>query len=560
MHILAFFALLAVPLVVQAQSCPMPLSVGFKVTQVAGVKTGIWYPTTGKEAAHTYAGRSPVTGSVALNASAATCARFPLVVFSHGFSGCGAQSLALTEELARRGYVVAAPDHKDAGCSVDGSSEGGFSRPEEPFRNPEEWTDETYGNRRDDIKGLISGLLSHPDFGGAIDADRIGGMGHSLGGYTMFGLAGAWPSWKEPRMKAVLLLSPYIDPFLVTSKFPRFPQLNIPVMFQGGTTDAGITPAIERAGGAYDSSAAPKFFAEFTGGHLLWSNGSCSEKTIAQCVATNPVVASVNNTGFDFLDRYLKGAERPNLLTRTTSGARPAYRRNIKATMVSSANYMARLSTLSIGSLFGEGLSDTTISATLLPLPEQLNGIRVSVRDAQGTSFNAPLFFVSKSQINFLVPNGVAPGTATVTVTGGGDSIASGIIEVGTIAPALFSINQSGGGAPAGFTLTVRPDGTRAFGALFGSDLSPAAIDVNAGAVYLDLYGTGLRNGAAASSSATIGGRSVPVFGIAPSAQYPGLDQIALGPLPASLAGAGTVELEVTVNGERANKLTVLVK
>jgi len=38
----------------------------------------------------------------------------PLVLFSHGLGGCALQTIFFTEELARHGYVVAAPDHADA--------------------------------------------------------------------------------------------------------------------------------------------------------------------------------------------------------------------------------------------------------------------------------------------------------------------------------------------------------------------------------------------------------------------------------------------------------------
>ena len=42
--------------------------------------------------------------------------QWPLILFSHGLDGCGAQSKFLTEALAAHGYIVAAPDHADATC------------------------------------------------------------------------------------------------------------------------------------------------------------------------------------------------------------------------------------------------------------------------------------------------------------------------------------------------------------------------------------------------------------------------------------------------------------
>jgi uncharacterized protein (TIGR03437 family) len=40
----------------------------------------------------------------------------------------------------------------------------------------------------------------------------------------------------------------------------------------------------------------------------------------------------------------------------------------------------------------------------------------------------------------------------------------------------------------------------------------------------------------------------------------PGLDQINLGPLPSSLAGAGQVNIVVTVDGQTANTVTVTIQ
>ena len=45
----------------------------------------------------------------------------------------------------------------------------------------------------------------------AFDWKRCGLVGHSLGGYTLLGLGGAWPSWRFDGIKAVLALSPYVQ-------------------------------------------------------------------------------------------------------------------------------------------------------------------------------------------------------------------------------------------------------------------------------------------------------------------------------------------------------------
>jgi hypothetical protein len=74
---------------------------------------------------------------------------------------------------------------------------------------------------------------------------------------------------------------------------------------------------------------------------------------------------------------------------------------------------------------------------------------------------------------------------------------------------------------------------------------------------YLELFGTGFDSATARQVTVTINGQSVPVLFAGAQQQYPGLDQINVGPLPANLKGAGTVNVEVSVNGQAANTVTL---
>jgi predicted dienelactone hydrolase len=135
------------------------------------------------------------------------CGAFPLIVFSHGLGGCGAQSFFITETLARQGYVVAAPDHAAAVCRVDGSG-GSLTQEQEPsIFDPNVWTDTAYASRTDDVEVAIS-LMTFGTWAGVTDANRIGVVGHSLGSYTALGVVGGWSCWRDARIKAALLLSP----------------------------------------------------------------------------------------------------------------------------------------------------------------------------------------------------------------------------------------------------------------------------------------------------------------------------------------------------------------
>jgi dienelactone hydrolase len=319
--------------------CAAELPVGYKLMDIAGRKVAVWYPSAVPDSRYQYPGRAGVVGSVALNAAPNECGRFPLLAFSHGVNGCATQSIFLTESLARRGYVVAAPDHADATCSADGSRSGNEATSLSEFRDPETWTDQKYADRKNDIQALITALVSDAVLGRVINAEAIGGVGHSLGGYTIMGMAGGWPSWKDRRLRAVALLSPFADPFMVSG---RSPQIDIPVMYQGGTTDLLITPSLERPNGAYDRSPPPKFLSKYTGGHLLWTNVSCMNMPVAQCVNSPGDAQAVTEDITAFLDRYLKGRETPNLFQPRLSASRVGYRRN-SATASASAASFARI-------------------------------------------------------------------------------------------------------------------------------------------------------------------------------------------------------------------------
>jgi predicted dienelactone hydrolase len=220
---------------------------------------------------------------------------WPVIIFSHGFHGCSTQSTFLMQALADRGYAVFAPNHKDAACS---NLRAWFSRPQARFGDPRKWSDATYADRARDIESLIDALSKEPRFSGApFDWKHLGLAGHSLGGYTVLGVGGGWPQWKDARVKAILALSPYAAPFIARQTLGG---LVAPVMYQGGTRDIGITPSLNKGGGAYPQSPAPKYFVEFDGaGHFAWTD-------------LNPKYqGAIIDYSRAFLDRYLKGKPFP---------------------------------------------------------------------------------------------------------------------------------------------------------------------------------------------------------------------------------------------------------
>jgi hypothetical protein len=85
------------------------------------------------------------------------------------------------------------------------------------------------------------------------------------------------------------------------------------------------------------------------------------------------------------------------------------------------------------------------VSAVGTGLPASLANVTIAVRDANGVSRPAQLFYASSTQINFLIPPGTAAGVATVTITpSGSGSPLVAQVEIVPTEPGLFTENSSG--------------------------------------------------------------------------------------------------------------------
>jgi uncharacterized protein (TIGR03437 family) len=238
-------------------------------------------------------------------------------------------------------------------------------------------------------------------------------------------------------------------------------------------------------------------------------------------------------------------------------------------TSVSAASYLpgGPVAPNSIASAFSHDLAPGAEQAAALPLPSELLGVQASVIDSTGFSRSAALFFVSPQQINFLVPEGTALGTATVEISRGGEVIARGTVTVEAVAPALFSINSSGEGVAAGVLIVERADGSRTTQRIFDPDQFPPNIQpipVNIGTAadqaVLLLFGTGIRGaGGAANVSVEIGGEQQMVAYAGDQLQYAGLDQVNV-PLSPSLAGRGLINIRLSAGGRVTNTVTIRVQ
>lgn len=145
-------------------------------------------------------------------------AKMPLIVYSHGLAGSpiGKGYINVMTQLAAQGYMVAAIFHGDPR----------FSRV-----RLEDFDDYLYAIfnfgriaemmllRPVALKTMTDVLLGHPGYSPAIDAERIGGFGASMGGQAMAHLLGARittsiglacrETVQDPRIKAAFAYVPY---------------------------------------------------------------------------------------------------------------------------------------------------------------------------------------------------------------------------------------------------------------------------------------------------------------------------------------------------------------
>jgi len=236
---------------------------------------------------------------------------------------------------------------------------------------------------------------------------------------------------------------------------------------------------------------------------------------------------------------------------------------------VSAASFAAggTLAPESIAAAFGANLATDTQPAPSLPLPTQLAGVSVKVRDSASAERLAPLFYVSSGQINYQVPHGTAAGLATVTVTSGDSFVAAGMVEIAGVAPGLFSANASGQGVAAALAFRLKADGTQQFEPVARFDSAQnrfVAVPIDLGPetdqVFLVLWGAGIKFRSALSAvSSTIGGASSEVLFADAAPGFVGLDQVNLR-ISRSLVGSGEVDVALSVDGKAANKVRVNIR
>jgi uncharacterized protein (TIGR03437 family) len=216
-----------------------------------------------------------------------------------------------------------------------------------------------------------------------------------------------------------------------------------------------------------------------------------------------------------------------------------------------------QLAPLSIGSLYGKNLASALAVAGAPPLPFTMRGVTLTINGAF-----SPLFFVSPEQINFQVPNIVAsgPATVTLTITQGAQSTSVPVV-VRPTAPSIFTINAQGTGQGS-----IVIAGT----ATLASPARPAKIGE-----FLSIYCTGL---GAVSNSPSVGNPApsnplaqtqstptVAIGGVPATVQFSGLAPGFAGlyqinaRVPTGVAIGNAVPITITMGGVTSNTATIAV-
>jgi uncharacterized protein (TIGR03437 family) len=233
-----------------------------------------------------------------------------------------------------------------------------------------------------------------------------------------------------------------------------------------------------------------------------------------------------------------------------------------RVTSVSAASFLGdELAAESIIAGFGLSLATRVEVATVLPLPTDLAGTKVMVKDSAGIERLAPQFFVSPGQANFQMPPGTANGTATVTVTSGDNKLSIGAAQVTSVAPGVFAANANGQGVMAATILRVKPDNSQIFEPVVRFDSAtgrfvsvPIDLGPETDQVFLVMFGTGIRLRSALSAvNVKIGGTDVEVLYASVAPGFIGLDQINVR-LTRSFIGRGEVDVVMMVEGKMANR------
>ncbi|MBU3701448.1 MAG: alpha/beta fold hydrolase [Acidimicrobiia bacterium] len=278
----------------------------------------VWYPTakgtTGTVARYALLPTAYIDSTLAVAEAPIADGSFPLIVYSHGSGGQKFIASFMTEALAAKGFVVVAANHT-GDTAID------------RVANTQAIPDQNDLNRPADVSRLIDDMLARSKatgdvFSGRVDANRIGVVGHSYGGYTAIATTSGHSTplgsvTPDPRVKAIVAHAPYtlrLTPAELAAD-------KVPTMLIAGTKDI-TTPTATNAMVAFESiTGPPVILAQITGAaHQSFTDVCTYLDQIPKLPDAPAFVVSVvqaqakEGCGPDFID-YARGLELINILT-----------------------------------------------------------------------------------------------------------------------------------------------------------------------------------------------------------------------------------------------------
>lgn len=253
----------------------------------------------------------------------------PVVIFSHGLGGSGANYTYFGKQFASHGYIVIAPTHPGSdteqakewikthgGLFTNGAEKTKERREGEPAeKGPEPgagmmpgmtreggWMmttvsdPENLRNRPKDISFVIDQIPGHAIIGPIADMRRIGVAGHSFGAYTAMAIGGMTvdlpetdgrkgQSFRDERVRAVLPMSPEGAGTMGISA-GAWDKFAAPVLFLTGTRDygSGARSAAWRREGFEGATGVDHYLITIeNAGHMTFANPG--EKSAQQAAA-----------------------------------------------------------------------------------------------------------------------------------------------------------------------------------------------------------------------------------------------------------------------------------
>lgn len=306
---------------------PAPFNVGFLILDIpsghgADLTVAVWYPTQDTPADYQYMDPHKTRGQLAYEGEPDhEHGPYPLIVYSHGYGAGALTGIYLAEYFASHGFVVAAPDHNDE-FTVSRIRGGGdrdmieyFKSAVELGRSGKDFDREAYSYRPKDISLVIDGILwlnrTESLLQGSINEAAIGGMGHSLGGYTMLMVGGIDTENYDPRITALLLLSAGVFMF----EDAEYKSITVPVMFMYGEKEGSsirshfVNNKAADTERAYENCQTSKYLVIIGGGNHFSFGQTVFQDTWPGMGAEEGQKQAniICRYGLAFFQRYLKG-------------------------------------------------------------------------------------------------------------------------------------------------------------------------------------------------------------------------------------------------------------